>query len=680
MKCLSRVVMSVIALSAVMVSCNLTDIECPAVDGMDKKSCDGACVDLRTDNENCGECGNRCKDGEKCKSGACRISCPEGQIICGSACADLTNDINHCGECGHACKDGEKCDAGECVISCGSGQIECDGSCVDTQTDSKHCGGCGQRCSESQQCVEGACTCPEGTTDCNSQCFDFEKLNLDNCTECKQGYCDPNGDKSLGCKSIEDLNVTACTSTYVTCDSTHLDCDQKRSNGCETEIGNDNCGECGYICESGRICKNGSCEVTCAENETNCDGRCLNLSELHRSECNVCADGYCDTGSLACSPMSLLRVNSCSGDTIECHENYLNCDGDIKNGCETSKNDNENCGACNHKCSNGKVCSNGTCATTCGNGLEICGDSCVDLKEFHLKNCSTCEENYCDSDGNMSSNGCEVNAKGSDVNNCGGCGMKCNVANADNYCNDGVCKFHCREGYHEYENTCEIDSVEHCGNHGTKCEIAYSENLRCEAGKCEFDCVAGSHRFGSSCEQDSVDTCGNHTTKCSIDNGTPKCENGKCVYNCNTGYHLYEDTCEADTASHCGNHYTICPNVANATAKCENKKCDFTCVSGYHKYNGGCEIDSTSNCGAHGTKCTSAPSNGSPKCSNGTCTFSCDLGYFKSGQLCVSMNMVFDFCKPGTFYCASKGCCSKENCQGTCFMISDQLEPLPLQP
>ena len=661
-------------LSVVMSACSLTDIECPAVDGMDKKNCDGACVDLLTDNANCGECGNVCKDGEKCKSGTCRISCPDTQIICGDTCVDLTVDGNNCGECGHACKSGEKCQDSECVISCLEGQVACDGACIDPKQDTRNCGGCGQICPDIQTCVDGTCACPEGTTDCNSQCFDFEKLNLDNCTECKQGFCDPNGDKSLGCKSIEDLHVTACASTYVTCDSAHLDCDQKRSNGCETEIGNDNCGECGYTCESGRICKNGSCEVTCAANETNCDGRCLNLAELHRTECDTCEDGYCDIGSLACSSADLLHVTSCSGDVIECHENYLDCDGDIKNGCEINKNANENCGSCGNKCTNGKVCSNGACATTCGSGLEICGDSCIDLKEFHLKDCSTCEENYCDKDNSIRSNGCEVNAKEADIDNCGACGRVCNVANADNYCNGGICKYQCNAGYHEYENACEPDSVNQCGAHNKKCEFAYATNIRCESGECKFDCETGKHKYGSSCEVDTVDHCGSHDIKCFIANGSSNCKNGACIYTCNKGYHLYGDTCEADTVSNCGSHGKVCPNVTNATPKCDNGICDFTCMSGYHKYNNACEADSVNNCGAHGTKCPSV-TNGSPKCISGACSFTCNTGYKKSGNTCTSI------CSGSKPYYCNLYCCSKSDCTGSCTMNTVVIVPLdPLDP
>ncbi|MBR4985847.1 MAG: hypothetical protein IKY83_08920 [Proteobacteria bacterium] len=641
-------------LSVMMSACSLTDIRCP-----DQTDCDGACVDLQTDNAHCGVCGNECKGGEKCMAGVCSLSCPDKQVDCGETCADLTSDVNHCGSCGNVCKDGEKCVESECVVSCLEGQMACDGVCVDLKRDSLNCGGCGQICMDIQICEDGTCVCPDGTTACDSKCLDFGMLNLDNCTECKQGFCDPNGDKSLGCKSIEDLHVTACSSTYVTCDSTHLDCDQRNSNGCETEIGNENCGLCGYTCESGRICRNGQCEVTCAETDANCDGRCLNLKELHRSDCDTCEEGFCNHGGLACNAMDLLHVSACSAGAIECDDNYLDCDGNIKNGCEINKNTNENCGACGNRCPDGQVCSNGVCATTCGNGLEICGDSCVDLKEFHLKDCSTCEENFCDSDHNIRSNGCEVDAKGSDSNHCGACGKTCDVANADNYCVEGECKFHCHLGYHEHENACEEDSVDNCSKHGKKCEFAYATNIRCESGECKFDCEAGSHQYGSSCEQDSVDNCSMHGVKCQINHGISRCEKGKCVYTCDKGYHLYGESCEVDSASNCGSHGKACSNVAHGTPKCNSGKCDFTCLSDYHKYLNACEADSVSNCGAHGTKCSTV-ANGAPKCESGSCTFTCNEGYRKNGNACESI------CTGSRPYYCGILCCPKSDCSGVC--------------
>ncbi|MBQ1926881.1 MAG: hypothetical protein II180_12280, partial [Proteobacteria bacterium] len=300
MKCLSRVVMSVIALSAVMVSCNLDPIECP-----DKTNCNGVCADLQEDNANCGTCGNVCKDGEKCKSGACRISCPDGQIICGSACADLTNDINHCGKCGHVCDDGEKCDAGECVISCGSGQIECNGGCVDTKIDINHCGECGHACQEGEKCDAGVCviSCPESQTVCENHCFNLNESE-EHCGSCEiacnsgerciDGACKCQADFEYcnsKCVNLSKIKMVNCSD----CEAGYLDCDDNRENGCELFFNVENCGSCGHKCKDGEFCSNGTCVLSCQDGEIECDGKCINLSgSMNMRDCSTCKEGYCD--------------------------------------------------------------------------------------------------------------------------------------------------------------------------------------------------------------------------------------------------------------------------------------------------------------------------------------------------------------------------------------------------
>jgi hypothetical protein len=70
-------------------------------------SCDGACVDLKTDADHCGGCGEACVTGESC----CRWNC-----------VDTNKSEDHCGECGNACDNGEVCVAGQCS-SCTQGFV-----------------------------------------------------------------------------------------------------------------------------------------------------------------------------------------------------------------------------------------------------------------------------------------------------------------------------------------------------------------------------------------------------------------------------------------------------------------------------------------------------------------------------------------------------------------------------
>ncbi|MBQ8037362.1 MAG: hypothetical protein IJ268_10235 [Proteobacteria bacterium] len=603
------------------------------------------------------------------------IKCP-GKIDCAGECSDLMTDDKNCGACGTVCKDGEKCQEGACVISCPSDQIECTGKCVDPQNDALNCGACGLACAETQICVDGACGCAEGLEACGSRCLNLEALHLDSCTECKQGYCDPNGDKSLGCVLNEDLHAVTCTSAYVTCLETHLNCDGRVLNGCEVEKNNENCGECGHACDPGWRCKNGSCEVTCAVDETNCDGRCLNLAELHRVSCDSCEEGFCDNGNLNCELMKRLHATACSVEGVTCDDNFLNCNGDLIDGCETSKNDNANCGACHNQCGEGTVCSDGVCTTTCGKGLNNCNGACVNLEDFNMKDCSTCKDNYCDGDNNLKSNGCEVDvARSNNIAHCGACGQACDVKDAENYCSNGVCKFQCNKGYHAHQGACEPDSIAHCGAHDKKCEIASAVNIQCVDGTCQFDCEAGSHQYGLSCEVDSDAHCGNHDTACAVENGVAKCVNGKCEFTCNAGYHKFNEICEADSPSNCGEHGKSCAAPANGVAACVSGLCDYKCSANYHKYNGGCEVDSASNCGKHGKVCTTSVENASPACTAAKCSFKCKAGYEINGNTCESR------CPDEYPYnCRNGECCRTSTCSGGCLRLFSPVIPIDWEP
>ncbi|MBL8715061.1 MAG: hypothetical protein JNL79_03650 [Myxococcales bacterium] len=93
-------------------------------------SCSGKCVELATDEENCGACGKACATGETCAASSCG-----------------------CGALGTKCKPGEACTGGACTCK---GAV-CGGTCIDTSTDPANCGGCGRACGGTIACIAGGC-------------------------------------------------------------------------------------------------------------------------------------------------------------------------------------------------------------------------------------------------------------------------------------------------------------------------------------------------------------------------------------------------------------------------------------------------------------------------------------------------------------------------------------------
>ncbi|MHB1844865.1 MAG: DUF7305 domain-containing protein [Deltaproteobacteria bacterium] len=87
--------------------------------GLNSSVCNGACVVVRTDPQNCGGCGIHCASGEVCTSGSClpASSCPQGMTACNGSCVDLQSSSANCGSCGGACPAGQGCAAASCVQS-----------------------------------------------------------------------------------------------------------------------------------------------------------------------------------------------------------------------------------------------------------------------------------------------------------------------------------------------------------------------------------------------------------------------------------------------------------------------------------------------------------------------------------------------------------------------------------
>ena len=77
--------------------------------------CGTQCVNIETDNANCGACNQPCGIiGAACDHGTCK--CPTPQSVCSNRCVDTTQDESNCGFCGHNCQ-GNPCTMSLCQAS-----------------------------------------------------------------------------------------------------------------------------------------------------------------------------------------------------------------------------------------------------------------------------------------------------------------------------------------------------------------------------------------------------------------------------------------------------------------------------------------------------------------------------------------------------------------------------------
>ncbi len=143
----------------------------------------------------------------------------------------------------------------------------------------------------------------------------------------------------------------------------------------------------------------------------------------------------------------------------------------------------------------------------CAAGMITCGDGCAELGGMFEASGHLWRD--CDGDG---ANGCEVNTFG-DVNNCGGCGVVCNIGHAAQTCVEpGYCEFvACLDGYFDCDtmivNGCEahpVDDVNNCGVCGLICKTSQNQQAHCVEGTCQIPtCNEGF----SDCNQDQTDGC-----------------------------------------------------------------------------------------------------------------------------------------------------------------------------
>ncbi len=278
-----------------LTSCNAGACELVGCEA-DFQNCDGnpatGCeVNITTDPANCLGCGSVCSfqnAGATCSAtpplGCAMGSCNAGFGDCNVDPADgcevaLSSSPAHCGACGRACafpNASASCQASQCVLaSCQAGFGDCnldaaDGCEAGLASDPANCGGCGHTCPAAQNssatCVAEVCGqggCLAGFTDCNGDlatsggdgCEVATATDPANCGGCGPAFACNLPNASPFCSQ------GACGTAF--CDAGWKDCNGVAADGCERPVLDDplNCGGCGAVCASDRVCSAGSCQL-----------------------------------------------------------------------------------------------------------------------------------------------------------------------------------------------------------------------------------------------------------------------------------------------------------------------------------------------------------------------------------------------------------------------------------
>lgn len=364
-------------------------------DGLSLCEADGKCHDFKTDQLNCGACGNACTGGKVCVDGDCKIECPPGEELCGTSCTNYNTDAQNCGECGNACTDNKTCIEGKCDYQCEAGMEKCSNGCFDIQNDAENCGACGKDCNADRPegdkvliCQNTKCvfSCLEGQTSCENGCANLN-TSFENCGEC--GHACQSGEQ---CK--DGSCVEACAAGLNACGGKCVDLFEDK----------DNCGECGNKCDT--ECVNGECvkeePVTCLT-----EGEVLCASSSDNDAPKVCTNpklsiAYCgcddSNPGLNCAELNNITEGNCVEGACEytCDSKHVDCNKEAADGCEVEiSTDPQNCGGCNvacdstHVAQDGLACIAGACRPTCEEGFTACNGKCLDLSS-DPDNCSWC--------------------------------------------------------------------------------------------------------------------------------------------------------------------------------------------------------------------------------------------------------------------------------------------------
>jgi hypothetical protein len=554
-----------------------------------KTACSGSCVDLRSDERNCGNCGTLCNSNQFCSN---------------SACAQLPTG------CAGGCPTGFFCTPGN----------ECKPGCA-ANADCPQPGSCDTRIN--------LCTCATGFHQCGETC-DADN-NISAC-----------GPSCASCDGVQNA-VPACANNR--CDFTCNPGLHRCGNECKP---NNDTATCGTSCtpctpppNSVAICASEMCDFVCNSGFHRCGNACVSNTSVNScgtSSCTACApppNGTATCNGFACDFTCNAGFHRCGNSCVS--NTSVNSCGNACSPCAPPSNSTATCNgtSCGFTCNTGAHACGGACVSN--NSVSSCGTTSCTPCSAPLNGTSTCNGVACDFTCNTGTHRCGSSC--SDNTSVSSCGTSCNVcpagpANSTRTCNGVSCGWQCNAGFHDCGGACVSDSsVTQCGLSCTSCPVVANGVPVCSSGTCNFSCNAGFHRCGNACVSNSdVDSCG--TTSCTPcpngpANSTRTCNGTSCGFLCGGGFNACNGECvPPDFASACGVSCAACP--ANGTFDrpiCSTGSCGTACIT---SCSAAC-VDVTrdpANCGSCGTACS-----GGQVCSGSECRTSCATGPAFEGVL-----------------------------------------------